>query len=66
MDAHAQISSPASLLVTLSEKPLLRSDKGFIMRKEAYLVYENEIAAAHSALEMGTRQYTGSVFFTKP
>lgn len=51
MDAHARISSKDAIIVVPSGTILPRSDKGSIMRKEVYKMFEAEIAAAYQALE---------------
>lgn len=51
MDGHAQISAQAAIVVLAPDKSLPRSDKGSIMRKEAYKVYEKEISQAYRELE---------------
>ncbi|GAB1316616.1 hypothetical protein MFIFM68171_06826 [Madurella fahalii] len=52
MDNHARISSPASIIVTGPEKPLPRSDKGSVPRKEAYRLFDAEIQKAYQDLEL--------------
>ncbi|KAH6623072.1 hypothetical protein F5144DRAFT_495138 [Chaetomium tenue] len=52
MDSHARISSLASIVVTGPEKPLPRSDKGSVLRKEAYRIFEEEIKKAYQDLEL--------------
>ena len=51
MDGHAQISAQAAIVVLAPDKSLPRSDKGSIMRKEAYKMYEKEISQAYRELE---------------
>ena len=52
MDGHAQISGKAAVVVTTLEKPLPRSDKGSVMRREAYKLFEEEISQAYRGLEV--------------
>jgi nucleoside-diphosphate-sugar epimerase len=52
MDSHARISSLASIVVTGPEKPLPRSDKGSVLRKEAYRIFEAEIKKAYQDVEL--------------
>lgn len=52
MDSHARISSRASIIVTGPEKPLPRSDKGSVPRKEAYRLFDAEIKKAYQDLEL--------------
>ena len=54
MDAHARVASKEGILITSEGKPLPRSDKGSIMRREAYRVYDSEISAVYAALEMSS------------
>lgn len=49
MDSHAQISSMSSLVVLRSGETLPRSDKGSVLRKEAYHQYEKEIQRIYSS-----------------
>ena len=51
MDGHAQISAPAAVVIVAPEKPLPRSDKGSIMRKEVYKIYEEEISQVYRDLD---------------
>ena len=51
MDAHAQITSPAAVLV-VSPGHLPRSDKGTILRKAVATKYADEIAAVYRNLEV--------------
>ena len=51
MDGHAQISAQAAVVVLTPDKSLPRSDKGSILRKEAYKVFEEEISQAYQDLE---------------
>lgn len=51
MDAHARISSTEAIIVAPSGMILPRSDKGSIMRKEVYKMFEAEIAAVYQALD---------------
>lgn len=51
MDAHARISSKEAIIVAPSAMILPRSDKGSIMRKEIYKMFEAEIAAVYQALD---------------
>lgn len=54
MDAHARITSKDSIMIIPSETALPRSDKGSIMRKEVYKIFEAEIAAVYQTLEQIT------------
>ena len=54
MDAHARISSKDAIVIARPEKLLPRSDKGSIMRREAYRVFESEITKAYRDLESST------------
>lgn len=49
MDSHAQISSRDSLVILGPGQSLPRSDKGSILRKEAYRRYEEEIRQVYSS-----------------
>lgn len=49
MDSHAQVSSMASLVVLGPGETLSRSDKGSVLRKEAYLQYEKEIRRVYGS-----------------
>ena len=51
MDGHARISSKEAIIVAPSGMNLPRSDKGSIMRKEVYQMFETEIAAVYRALD---------------
>ena len=51
MDAHARISSMEAIIVAPWGMTLPRSDKGSIMRKEVYKMFEPEIVAVYRALE---------------
>ncbi|KAK2749609.1 putative NRPS-like protein biosynthetic cluster [Myotisia sp. PD_48] len=51
MDAHARITSKDSIVVAVHGKLLPRSDKGSIMRREAYTIFESEIAEAYIRLD---------------
>jgi nucleoside-diphosphate-sugar epimerase len=51
MDAHARISSQDAIIIVPSGTLLPRSDKGSIMRKEVYKMFEAEIAAVYQALD---------------
>ena len=51
MDAHARVASKEAVLITTLGKPLPRSDKGSIMRREAYKAYDTEISEVYSTLE---------------
>jgi nucleoside-diphosphate-sugar epimerase len=51
MDSHARISSLASIVVTGPERPLPRSDKGSVLRKEAYRIFEADIQKAYRDVE---------------
>lgn len=51
MDAHARVSSKDAIIVVPFETTLPRSDKGSIMRKEVYKMFESEIAEAYRNLE---------------
>lgn len=52
MDSHAQISSMASLVVLRSGETLPMSDKGSVLRKEAYHQYAKEIQRIYSSKSM--------------
>lgn len=49
MDSHARISSMASLVVLGPGKTLPRSDKGSVLRKEAYRQYEKDIRRVYNS-----------------
>ncbi|KAL1851969.1 putative NRPS-like protein biosynthetic cluster [Diaporthe australafricana] len=49
MDSHAQISSMANLVVLGRGESLPRSDKGSVLRKEAYRQYEERIRQVYSS-----------------
>lgn len=51
MDAYARISSPAAIVILHPSQTLPRSDKGSIMRKEVYRVFELEIEHVYRQLE---------------
>ncbi|KAK3369719.1 hypothetical protein B0T24DRAFT_532261 [Lasiosphaeria ovina] len=54
MDSHAQLSSLASIVVAPPDKPLPRSDKGSVLRKEAYRKFEAEIQKAYDDVDSST------------
>lgn len=54
MDGHAQISGQAAVIILAPGQLLPRSDKGSVMRKEAYKVFEEEISKAYRDLENST------------
>ncbi|KAL4866181.1 hypothetical protein BDV12DRAFT_210641 [Aspergillus spectabilis] len=60
MDSHARISSMSSIMITTPEKPLPRSDKGSVLRKEVYRIYASEIQRAYQDLE-STSQGSGAL-----
>ena len=51
MDGHARISAQAAVVILGPDRSFPRSDKGSIMRKEAYRVFEQEISQAYRDLE---------------
>ncbi|KAL4903515.1 hypothetical protein BDW74DRAFT_186131 [Aspergillus multicolor] len=51
MDSHARISSMDSIIIAPAEKPLPRSDKGSVLRKETYRVFEDEVQQAYRELK---------------
>ncbi|RDW93186.1 uncharacterized protein DSM5745_00508 [Aspergillus mulundensis] len=57
MDSHARISSLSSIIIAPTEKPLPRSDKGSVLRKETYRVFESEVQQAYRGLESGNNQH---------
>lgn len=50
MDDHAQISSKTSIIIAPPERPIPRSDKGSVLRREAYRVFEAEISQVYRDL----------------
>ncbi|KAG6354789.1 hypothetical protein INS49_003870 [Diaporthe citri] len=56
MDSHAQVSSMESVVVLGPGETLPRSDKGSVLRKEAYRRYEKEVRRVYSSksLEEGS------------
>ena len=50
MDAHARISSQEAIIIVPSTASLPRSDKGSIMRKEVYTLFEKEITEVYERL----------------
>ena len=53
MDAHARVSSKEALIVVPPSTVFPRSDKGAIMRKEVYKLFEADIAKVYLDLENG-------------
>jgi nucleoside-diphosphate-sugar epimerase len=51
MDGHARIASKDAVIIIPPGKAMARSDKGSIMRKESYRIFELEIAEAYRILE---------------
>ena len=51
MDAHARISSKDAIIVAPSAMILPTSDKGSIMRKEIYKIFEADIGATYQSLD---------------
>ena len=51
MDTHARISSKEAIIIAPSGITLPRPDKGSIIRKEVYKIFEAEIVAIYQALE---------------
>lgn len=51
MDSHAQIASPASVVVLNSGCSLPRSDKGSVLRREAYKMFRDEIRQAYEHMK---------------
>jgi nucleoside-diphosphate-sugar epimerase len=51
MDGHARISSPEAIIIAPPEKIIPRSDKGSVMRREVYRIFEAEIAKVYKDLE---------------
>ena len=51
MDSHARISSREAIIVAPSATILPRSDKGSVMRKEIYKMFEAEIVAVYQSLD---------------
>ena len=51
MDGHMKVSDQAVEVILPPHQSLLRSDKGSIMRKEVYSMFDKEIAQAYHALE---------------
>ncbi|KAL9031277.1 MAG: hypothetical protein Q9196_000684 [Gyalolechia fulgens] len=54
MDAHARIASKEAIVVVPYDTVLPRSDKGSLMRKEIYQLFDAEIAAVYESLEKTT------------
>ncbi|KAF7507856.1 hypothetical protein GJ744_010020 [Endocarpon pusillum] len=54
MDDHARISSTASIIVVPPGRSIPRSDKGSVLRKEAYRVFEAEISKMYQDLNEST------------
>lgn len=53
MDAHARVSSKTSIVVATEDQRIPRSDKGGLMRREAYSLYAAEIDAVYKRLHDG-------------
>lgn len=51
MDDHARISSKTSIIITPPGKPIPRSDKGSVLRKEAYRIFDEEIKQVYKDLD---------------
>ncbi|KAL8722888.1 MAG: hypothetical protein Q9225_000721 [Loekoesia sp. 1 TL-2023] len=51
MDAHARIASKEGILLVPHDTVLPRSDKGSLMRREVYKLFDAEIAAVYETLE---------------
>ncbi|KAL9005017.1 MAG: hypothetical protein Q9188_002198 [Gyalolechia gomerana] len=51
MDAHARIASKEAIVVVSYDTVLPRSDKGSLMRREVYQLFDAEIAAVYASLE---------------
>ena len=51
MDGHAKVSGPPAVVILSPYQSLPRSDKGSIMRKEVYKMFDEEIAQAYLGLE---------------
>ncbi|KAI5919290.1 hypothetical protein F4810DRAFT_688020 [Camillea tinctor] len=54
LDEHARVSSKSAIIVKSPTKPIPRSDKGSIMRREVHLAFEEEIKAAYASLDLET------------
>ncbi|KAI1495529.1 hypothetical protein F5X99DRAFT_124000 [Biscogniauxia marginata] len=54
LDEHARVSSKSAIIIKAPSKPIPRSDKGSIMRREVHLVFKEEIEAAYASLELET------------
>ncbi|KAI0597593.1 hypothetical protein F4775DRAFT_559798 [Biscogniauxia sp. FL1348] len=54
LDEHARVSSKSAIIVKSPSKPIPRSDKGSIMRREVHLAFKEEIEAAYASLELET------------
>ncbi|KAI1373464.1 hypothetical protein F4677DRAFT_462219 [Hypoxylon crocopeplum] len=51
LDAHARILDPGAVLILQGGRTIPRSDKGSVMRSEAYRVFEPEINSVYTRLE---------------
>lgn len=60
MDAHAQILFPEAVILT-GKRSIPRSDKGSMMRKEAYNLFKKEIKETYQALEGGHVGVSGAL-----
>jgi nucleoside-diphosphate-sugar epimerase/aryl carrier-like protein len=60
MDSHAQILFPEAIIVARDGQHLPRSDKGSLMRKEAYQSFKKEIEEAYRRVEHGDMTQTRS------
>ena len=58
MDAHARISSKDAIVLVPSTSIIPRSDKGSVMRKEVYKVFQAEIAMAYHTLDSNSLNST--------
>ncbi|KAI0966729.1 hypothetical protein F4678DRAFT_483642 [Xylaria arbuscula] len=47
LDGHAQIFDPSALLIIQDGRRIPRSDKGSVMRQEAYRVFDSDISSAY-------------------
>ena len=62
LDRHGRISSAKAIILKHPEKPIPRSDKGSVMRREVEANFEEEINAAYAALETDISKTNGAIF----
>ncbi|EED12746.1 NRPS-like enzyme, putative [Talaromyces stipitatus ATCC 10500] len=56
LDRHARVSSKSMIIIKPSNKEFPRSDKGSIMRKQTFELFEKEISDAYATTETSTER----------